>query len=165
MKFLMNATRHVWGGTQPPDASSQSILARSTRSIRARSSLRDSFPPLSHDFDPMEEEYNNQQSHYTYPQPLAPKAAPVPGSIFNRQGGSKFNRRRQYTTSKVLKASNPPVASLPSSAFAGLGPEQPRSRRPTVLAGRTGALSSPSPRADRVALSLEKQVKERNLSH
>lgn len=101
MKFLMNATRRVWGGTEPLGASSQSILPRSTRSIRARSSLRDSFPPLSHDFDLMEEEYNNQQTYYTYPQPLAPKAAPVPGSIFNRQGGSKFNRRRQGISAKT----------------------------------------------------------------
>src|SRR5271166_2430781 len=40
-----------------------------------------------------EEEYNNLQPTYTYPLPLIPTAAPVPGSIFNRHGGSKSNRR------------------------------------------------------------------------
>ncbi len=68
-------------------------MAPSTRSIAERSSLRDAFPAHSHDFDQIKEEYNHQRTHYTYPQPLAPKAAPVPGSKSNRQGGSKFNRR------------------------------------------------------------------------
>ena len=40
-----------------------------------------------------EEEYNKRQPTHTYQQPLIPTAAPVPGSIFNRHGGSKSNRR------------------------------------------------------------------------
>ncbi len=44
-----------------------------------------------------EKEYNNLQPTYTYPLPLVPTAAPVPGSIFNRHGGSKSNRRGHYT--------------------------------------------------------------------
>ena len=56
-----------------------------------RNRLRNRYGPRSTN----EEAYNNLQPTYTYPQPLASKAAPVPGSKFNRQGGSKFNRRGQ----------------------------------------------------------------------
>ena len=60
-----------------------------------RNRLRNRYGPRSTN----EEAYNNLQPTYTYPQPLASKAAPVPGSKFNRQGGSKFNRRGQPCTS------------------------------------------------------------------
>jgi len=43
-----------------------------------------------------EEEYNKRQPTHTYQQPLIPTAAPVPGSIFNRHGGSKSNRRGHH---------------------------------------------------------------------
>lgn len=56
-----------------------------------RNRLRNRYGPRSTN----EEAYNNLQPTYTYPQPLVLKAALDPGSIFDRQGGSKFNRRRQ----------------------------------------------------------------------
>ena len=55
-----------------------------------RNRLRNRYRPRSTN----EEAYNNLQPTYTYPPPLVSKAALVPGSIFDRQGGSKFNRRR-----------------------------------------------------------------------
>src|SRR5271167_2064163 len=49
-----------------------------------------------------EEEYNKRQPTHTYQQPLIPTAAPVPGSIFNRHGGSKSNRRGHPWGEKAL---------------------------------------------------------------
>ena len=48
------------------------------------------------------EEYNKRQPTHTYQQPLIPTAAPVPGSEFNRHGGSKSNRRGQTGTSEAF---------------------------------------------------------------
>ena len=52
-------------------------------------------------------ELQHQAICYTYPQLLSQNAATGPGSDFNRQAGSKFNRRRQVGTRSFLPLSCP----------------------------------------------------------
>ena len=44
------------------------------------------------------QEVTNQPKTYTYPQPTVTRSASIPGSKFDRQGGSKLDRRRQKWT-------------------------------------------------------------------
>ena len=102
-----------------------------------RNRLRNRYGPRSTN----EEAYNNLQPTYTYPQPLASKAAPVPGSKFNRQGGSKFNRRGQLSQKSAGGGYGSAAASrsrtLSDCSQAGAASQTVRRPRPTA-SGRIG---------------------------